>query len=215
MAFIEPTSIENFLAYMSERSKLDSIKNMYILPYILLDENGKHPVTIENGTQDFSYYSVDESFESCIKNYLIKSITSFQNLNIKNNKCFCYPYNYLIVSNNVGNQIIYKYEDFEKFNLKGQEYLQFAVEMAITIGGSIRLVPLYHQNKENNYDESLPLAKLPTCSWSGDAFTNWLTQNAVNIGTSIVETTGGLALSVASGGLSAVARWNNCLKRSN
>ena len=31
-----------------------------------------------------------------------------------------------------------------------------------------------------NIDESLPLAKYPVCAWSAAAYTNWLTQNAIN-----------------------------------
>ena len=38
-----------------------------------------------------------------------------------------------------------------------------------------------------NEDEALPLGKYPTCSWSSDAFTNWLTQNSVNILTQIAN----------------------------
>lgn len=34
-------------------------------------------------------------------------------------------------------------------------------------------------------DEALALAKYPVCAWSSDAFTNWLTQNAVNIATDV------------------------------
>ena len=44
-----------------------------------------------------------------------------------------------------------------------------------------------------NIDESIPLAKFPTGSWSGDAFTNWLTQNSVNIATNVVSTVAGIA----------------------
>lgn len=208
LAFYSIAYIDNFLSHMAHESKIDSIRNMYILPYILIDENGYNLREIENGTQDYKYYEIDESYEACIKNYLIEAVTSFQGINIKNNKCFCYPYNYMLVSNNVGNQIIYKYEDFAKeYNpdVLPNPYFMLSVEMSIQIGGSIRLVPCNHQNKERNYDEIIPLAKLPTCSWSGDAFTNWLTQNAVNIGTSIVETAGGIALSIASGGTGAVA----------
>ena len=48
------------------------------------------------------------------------------------------------------------------------------------------------------------LGKFPTFSWSGDAFTNWLTQNAVNIavgiGSGLVNTAVGAATGAANGG---------------
>jgi hypothetical protein len=59
--------------------------------------------------------------------------------------------------------------------------------MAISIGGSIRTIPIDYKNIEYYIDESLPLAKYPTCSWSADAYTNWLTQNAVNNTTFIAQ----------------------------
>ena len=39
----------------------------------------------------------------------------------------------------------------------------FSVEMAIAIGGSIRLVPKNYKKVDVNCDESIPLAKYPTC----------------------------------------------------
>ena len=64
----------------------------------------------------------------------------------------------------------------------------FDLQLSVGVGGSGRLVPRGYKNIDYNYDESIPLGKFPTCSWSSDAFTNWLTQNAVNIGTEIVST---------------------------
>ena len=49
----------------------------------------------------------------------------------------------------------------------------------------------------------MPLSKFPTCSWSSDAFTNWLTQNSVNIATNLLLTAGSVGLAVATGGASA------------
>ena len=92
----------------------------------------------------------------------------------------------MLVSNNVGNTNIYKYENFNPNNL--QNTPMFDLQLSVCVGGSGRLVPRGYKNIDYNYDESLPLGKFPTCSWSSDAFTNWLTQNAVNIGTEIVST---------------------------
>ena len=117
----------------------------------------------------------------------------------KNNKCFVYPYNYLFVSNNQGNNNIYKYEDFSGNNVV------FENQFSIAIGGSGRLVPKNYKGMETDDDEALPLGKYPTCAWSSDAFTNWLTQNAVNLATQTALIAGNLALGVATGGASVPA----------
>lgn len=62
-------------------------------------------------------------------------------------------------------------------------------------GGKIR--PKYYQGLTNNEDESLQLGKYPTLSWASDAFTNWLTQNAFNIGVGAVNTAFGTATNIA------------------
>ena len=49
-----------------------------------------------------------------------------------------------------------------------------------------------------NEDEALPLAKYPTCSWTSDAFTNWLTQNAVNLSSNLAFGLLGIGSSTAN-----------------
>lgn len=61
-------------------------------------------------------------------------------------------------------------------------------------GYSGKLRPKNYKGVEFNEDESLSMGKYPTFSWSSDSFTNWLTQNAVNIGVSSLTT----ALTAAS-----------------
>ena len=67
--------------------------------------------------------------------------------------------------------------------------------------GSIRLVPRDYKGIDRNYEESIPLAKFPTCSWSSDAYINWLTQNSINIATEIVST----GVSAFTGNMTSVA----------
>ena len=121
----------------------------------------------------------------------------------KNNKLKCYPYNYLLVSNNNGGNATYKYELFNTSNVT------FDLVSCITTGCSIRIKPIGYnshgevQNTPNNI-EGLDLGKYPTCSWISDSYTNWLTQNSVNVGTSIAGSLFqiglGTARAVGSGG---------------
>lgn len=101
---------------------------------------------------------------------------SFDDYTPKNNKLFCFPTNYLYVTNNIGGYNIYKYEDF----YEDEPLIVFNLMLALQVGVSGRLVPQFYKNIENNLDEAIPLAKFPTCSWSGDTFVNWLTQQGVN-----------------------------------
>ena len=69
----------------------------------------------------------------------------------------------------------------------------------MSVGISGRCVPLNYNNISHNDDESIPLGKFPTCQWSADAYTNWLTQQAVNIPTKIVSGIVNTGLNIAQG----------------
>ncbi len=109
------------------------------------------------------------------------SLTSPATLNgytPKNNKLFTYPYNALAITNNVGTQIEYHYEDF--VNNSPNFYLTGTV----TPSCSIMLWPSNYKKYDNakaGYNWGMPIGKYPQGSWNSDQYTNWLTQNGVNI----------------------------------
>ena len=113
------------------------------------------------------------------------------------------------------------YEDFTSHTPK------FTAVGAISPGCSTKLVPLNYKlladsnTSKRCYDFGIVGPKYPVCSWVGDTFTNWLSQNGVNIGIGVVgglavvagaaaaAFTGGTSLAVAgaaaSGGILSVA----------
>lgn len=67
------------------------------------------------------------------------------------------------------------------------------------VGTSGRTVPLNYKNMATADDEALPLAKYPTCGWSADSYTNWLTQQAVNTPLKIANTAVSAGVSAGTG----------------
>ena len=121
-----------------------------------------------------------------------------------NNKLKCYPYCYLLVSNNNGANAVYQYEYFKTAGETVSENCNFVVYSALCPGCSIRLVPQSYKNLLVNPEEGLNLGKFPICNWTTDMYTNWMTQNSVNqainyaaSGASII---GGTALLLSGGG---------------
>lgn len=91
----------------------------------------------------------------------------------RNNKLLCYPYRYLLLSNNNGGNNTYKFEDFSgnpSFNVYG----------ALVPSCSFLCVPNNYKGATLNYGESLVGAKLPLACWTSDLYTNWATQNGIN-----------------------------------
>ena len=99
----------------------------------------------------------------------------------KNNKLLTFPYSFLQVSNHTGQVVNYKWENFNMLNVGTTGY-NFVLKGTITPGGSFKLLPVNYNNILNNYDDSISLGKYPIGAFNNDIYTNWLTQNGVNLG---------------------------------
>ena len=108
----------------------------------------------------------------------------------RNNKLYTREYNYLYFTNNAGSDIIYSYELFASNTPK------FFITGVPSQGCSIKLIPLDYKGNAENYAEGMNGGKLPLCAWASDYYTNWVTQNAVNISTGMLS---GLASSLLGG----------------
>ena len=109
----------------------------------------------------------------------------------RNNKLFCYPYNYFYVTNGVGEVQDYHYEDFTTS-------VSFRMYGVLSQGCAIKLIPQHYkqQGATGTYhtDYAVNARKYPICGWSSDSYTNWLTQNGINTGVDIISSVGtGLA----------------------
>ena len=131
----------------------------------------------------------------------------------KNKKLFTWPYVGYLVSNNAGDNITYRLEDF--LQTSNNNYTgELEIWGTCTPGCSIRLIPKYYKAKDSllapdyNNEYGLNAGKFPIASWGNDAYTNWLTQNGVNIaGTKLNATewglVGGLGKSLVGAGMLA------------
>lgn len=185
--------VEALLGMAANRGILDSITGLFMCPTFLLNE--------ERVTVGSSYYYIVGESESSVKQIITvsDSKTSIGSYTPRNKKLLTYPYQYLLVSNNNGGSAIYNFEDFEPVDVQEEtgttvQELQFVLEGCICPGGSIKLIPYAYKGDANNDEESLNLGKYPVCSYPADMYTNWLTQNSVNI-----------ALDVAQAGISLAA----------
>lgn len=184
--------LDKFLLKLSADGKIASIQNMYIIPHALIRNITLHAVnfTIPAGTssqQDINGVVYRASYGSSAKRFKTE-VNDVSGYNVRNNKCKCYPYRYLEVSNNNGNSNIFKLEFFQK---NENNKIEFWNELSYSPGVSGRVVP-YGYKDDNlqfnpNLNEYVELAKYPNCGWSCDEYINWLTQNAVNIPTSFIN----------------------------
>ena len=97
----------------------------------------------------------------------------------KNNKLFCYPYNYMLMSNNNGDDAIFHWEDFSS------NQAQFRVIGIPTQGCLVKILPRNYKGQsstQRGYIYSLNAKSLPLVSWNSDYYLNWQAQNGIKSG---------------------------------
>lgn len=142
----------------------DAIVGAIMIPASIVDFN------IESG----KWYQ--DKTEPSTYTYEVNKPGDYKGYIPKNNKLLTYPYQYLVLSNNAGSSNILQFEHFSD-----SEKCTFEVNGIVTFGGSIKCTPTNYKGTAKNHDEGIMCGKFPTLSWSKDLFTNWLTQNAVNL----------------------------------
>lgn len=206
--------VNSFLNYMDEGGYGEAISSIFMLPQFIVEDIIDNDGNLRNGIDIAS-----QTEELVSKN--IPSVSSSGTLDSyvpTNRKLYCFPYNYLLATNNNGGSAIYQYEHFKTTREGFEDDCLFNLYGVACPGGSIKLVPKQYKGVTENLEESLNAGKFPICNWNTDVYTNWLTQNGVNIGLSVVSgglqmvagvgmmATGGGALagagSIANGGLS-------------
>lgn len=182
-----PTVINGILNEVANEGQSDGITGLFMVPTNLATIYGEN-------SNEYSNSVVESNTPTSYTNSISK-MTTLNGYSPVNKKLLCYPYNYLIVSNNNGMSNILHYEDFSTSTCN------FKIDMAITPGCSIRMTPLNYKGVAEYDEESINMGKLPICSYPADMYTNWLTQNSVNVA-GVTMTTDDL--NMAGAGISGV-----------
>ena len=204
-------AVQDLLYAYADAGKLDAIVGLFMAPDMLtgyadpaLSSSTMWYYTTWSGGLAYGPFLYLPFYNGITNNMGIfnigKPYNGIDGVTPKNNKLYTYPYIYLLGTNNTGIENIYHYEYFhDTIEDEGiwEGYCRFQTHGVITPGCSIKTVPLYYKNTNYNYSEGMPLGKYPICSYTGDMYTNWLTQNGVNIAISLVSS----GLQVAAGGV--------------
>lgn len=199
-------SLSVFLKWYASEGATEQIVSLFMIPLTFISDSiipswVSKTVSIDGAPYTFSYIEVPTS--DIEFNLGTKTLTRPSQLGVgndkytpKNNKLLTNEYMYLLVDNMCGSTAKYDYEYFND-----PSSCVFQCYGAITPGCSIKTFPKNYKNVENNYSEGITNAKLPVCGWQSDIYTNWLTQNGINIPVNIISAIGtGLV-----GGITAVA----------
>lgn len=199
-----------------DAGKADSIMAVFYAPKDLInstsDVNG-HAVTLHE-TPCTVYTPKPTSTSYMLNGQTITRPTDIDGYTPKNNKLFVYPYSYLLVGNGTGSDHVYRWEDFTTSEGSPTNSAMFDGDGVLTQGCQIKYRPRYYKKgRSGSYgynalyevDCGVNVAKYPICSWNSDYYTNWQTQNAVNLATSIATPVISGAVSGAAAGAAGAA----------
>ena len=190
------SSLKKVLKAFDKAGKADSIIAIFIAPYNTFDRVDS--TILDNGQVQESFNVKRIDWENNITGDTAPTkLTSLNGYTPVNKKLLTFPYCYLRVTNNNGNDAIFHFEKFA--NVEGRK-CNFQMLCSICPGMSIVLYPQAYDGIADNYNECLQAGKFPTCGWASDSYTNWLTQNGVNIITNLASN----ALEVAGSGASLI-----------
>lgn len=178
-------SLNNTIKMFQEAGKAEAIKVLFTAPKAIVE-------TASGGASGWYWNLKTEEERKKPYTSVFDPVTTkyLDGYSPNNNKLLTFPYRYLVVSNNNGNNAVYQFELFNDPN-----NISFKTYACLTPGCSIRLVPCEYKILGDNNEEGINGGKYPISNWSSDVYTNWLTQNSVNIGISVA----GSALTIVGG----------------
>ena len=208
-------AISNYLQNMASNSKSDAIVSVFMAPKKLVGWsvgtvtwNAGSLIsgyTWRNAMDVFEYetsggatgYHYDRPIT--FSNLTTTRPTTFGSYTPHNNKLYVFPYSYMNLTNNNGSSAIYRYEDFSN------NTPNFEITGIITPSCSIHATPLNYKSQLKAYNDGLQGAKYPICSWNNDVYTNWLTQQAVNIALDTTKNIANIVGGAVTGNVGGVA----------
>ena len=191
----------------SAESKSDAIVAIFIAPTSFFNGCQFSNINTPYGNV-VAYYPVDSTGVSSMSdnNFSISRPTTLNGYTPKNKKLLTYPFSYIMIDNNAGTCITERYENFSTSSAPS-----YYMAGSLGQGCSIKLTPIGYKGQSanaENYQEGIAAMKYPICGWATDYYTNWLTQNAVNIPLTTTQALAGAALGtmagVATGGMAGI-----------
>lgn len=197
----------------------DAIKNIYMIPTCCVNKEHLSGNSSVNGYAMYALYNYyhitdeDDDHDPIPFRLLQPSVLAGSYTPV-NKKLLTYPFSYFYVTNKSGQTVEYHYEDFP-LGYIGADYGRIIAYEKTVIPCASCSAKLYFTNYKGYeeqagagtklYSYGIDYPKIPICAWTTDYYTNWLTQNGVNVGTNLAMGVAGAALGVATGGLGLVA----------
>ena len=190
-----------------------AIENIYMVPSCCVNidlstgnlATGGTPTHV--GTTPTSIYPLYNYYTSSAFQLQQPSVLA-ENYTPVNKKLLSYPFSYFYLTNNSGDNVVYHYEDFPIETVEGNTARTMTYKKCIVPSTSLSGKLYFTKYKSYSetvdygtkmYEYGINYAKVPVCAWTTDYYTNWLTQNGINVGASAISGVAGGLLGIAGG----------------
>ena len=229
---------QKFIRYAYENSDVttDSIINIYMIPRCCVHgdffshtvDSHQASCTVSGQVTAnqvylyplYNFYQTDQADtpDGSLNFYLQQPVKLAEDYTPVNNKLYTSPYSYVYMSNNAGEDVTLDWADFPITTINGvsmpaMAYRKFYVP-SVSVSAKLVFSNYKTYNSADNdpsrmFNYGISFGKLPVCAWTTDYYTNWLTQNGVNVGVSMASSIAsmgvGVGLGLATGGIGALA----------
>ena len=177
------TDASKLLSAYDNIGRGDAVQNVYMIPSALVDVETWLTGNLGNQTGiRFAPLPPSTGSKTIDDNLVFGINNTLDGYTPKNNKLYTSPFNFLSIANNCGTQMEFKYEDFTNVN---PTFKLVSLESAgcptVLIPKNYKRVTTTSGLQDNLYSYGIVAGKFPICSWKTDLYTNWMTQNGVNI----------------------------------
>jgi len=180
----------------------DAIINIYMIPSCCVNI-----LTSPSTANSYALYPIYNYYESDAYQLQQPAVLA-ENYTPTNKKLLTWPFSYFYVSNKSGEEVTYKYEDFpfETISSVTRRTITYKKQIVPSTSLSAKLYfTKYKSYTEGTsygtrmYNYGINFAKVPVCAWTTDYYTNWLTQNGVNMVVDTAASLLGAGIGLATG----------------
>ena len=137
-------SASKFIRVMDSLDMGNAITGIYLAPQSLCGTVTFNTITIDGKTFQYGTIPYTTSYTTLTTTSNITKPSTLNGYTPKNNKLWVHPYNYFYVSNNVGMDVEFRYEDFVS------NTASFKTIGSLTPGCSIKCIPLNYKLLSDN-----------------------------------------------------------------
>ena len=169
-------NFDGFVRTYDSQNLANAIVSVGLVPKTLVNFDNSTQLSYDFEEYGFDLWLANPSYNALhLQTYRWDRNNTIDGYTPRNNKLYCSPYNYLMVTNNAGSSVCYAWEEFSN---KTNAY--FDIKGAFSQGCDIKAIPNNYKktDMDGGYQWSVSLNKLPMVSWNSNFYLNWAAVNS-------------------------------------